>query len=172
MRGAELGRIQQPFVERNDGVDAFDDEGVERPFHAGNGFIAVRGVDDQFGHQRVVVGRNDAVGISGGVDAHADAAGDVPASDAPRRRGKGLRMLGVDAALDGVAAHGDGVGEDVGQAGAGGDQNLTLHQVDATHHFGHRMLHLNARIYLNEIEVLVLVHQEFDGAGVGVTNGR
>ena len=114
MRAAEFGRIEQPFVQRNDGVDALHDEGVEGPFHAGNGLLAVRGVDHQFGHQRVVVGRNDAVGISGGVDAHADAAGDVPAGDAPGGRGKRLRMLGVDAALDGVAAHRDGVGEDVG----------------------------------------------------------
>ena len=34
------------------------------------------------------------------------------------------------------------------------------------------MLHLNARVHLNEIELLVLVHQEFDGAGVRVTNSR
>ena len=46
-----------------------------------------------------------------------------------------------------------------------------LHQVDAGDHLGDRMLHLDARVHLDEVEVALLIHQEFDGAGVGVADG-
>ena len=40
---------------------------------------------------------------------------------------------------------------------AGGDADLLAHQVDAADHLGHRMLHLQARIHLDEGELAVLV---------------
>jgi len=42
---------------------------------------------------------------------------------------------------------------------------------DASHQFRHRMLDLNASIYLDEVEFVVLVEQELAGAGV-VVAGR
>ena len=45
---------------------------------------------------------------------------------------------------------------------------LRLHQVHAGHRFRHRMLHLDARVDLNEIQVALLVHDELDGARIGV----
>ena len=38
------------------------------------------------------------------------------------------------------------------QACVGGNHNLALHQVYVGDHFRDRMLHLNARVHLNEIE--------------------
>ena len=128
-------------------------------------------VGDQLGHQRIVVGRNDAVGVGGGVDADADAAGQVEAGDAAGRGRERFGVLGVDAALDGVAAQLDGPGEDLGQRVAGGDADLALHEVDAGDELGDRVLHLDARVHLDEVEVAVVVHQELDGAGVGVADG-
>jgi hypothetical protein len=39
---------------------------------------------------------------------------------------------------------------------AGRDADHLLHQVDAGDQLGHRMLHLQARVHLEEVEVLVL----------------
>ncbi len=80
-------------------------------------------------------------------------------------------MLGVDAALDGVAAQLDRARQDLVQPLARGDQDLALHQVDAGDHFGHRMLHLDAGVHLDEVQLARRVHQELDRAGVGVAHG-
>ena len=50
------------------------------------------------------------------------------------------------------------------------DADLPLHQVDAGHHLGDRMLDLQARVHLEEVERAVVVEQELDGAGVGVAD--
>jgi hypothetical protein len=36
---------------------------------------------------------------------------------------------------------------------AGGDADLALHQIDAGDHFGDRMLHLNARVHFDEVQI-------------------
>ena len=75
-------------------------------------------------------------------------------------------MLGVDAALDGVAADLDLVGENVAEALAGCDAELGLDEVDAGDGFGDGVLHLDARVHLDEVELAVFIHEELDGAGV------
>ena len=60
-------------------------------------------VDDQLADQAVVVGRDRVALIDAGIDAHAEAAGRVEVGDPAGRGGEGPRVLGVDAALDGVA---------------------------------------------------------------------
>ena len=53
---------------------------------------------------------------------------------------------------------------------ARGDPNLRLDEVDAGHQFGHGMFDLNSRVHFDEVElVFLLVENEFDRAGVGVT---
>ncbi len=47
-----------------------------------------------------------------------------------------------------------------------------MHQIEAGHHLGDRMLDLQPRVHLEEIEAAVLVEQELDRAGVGVADGR
>ena len=49
------------------------------------------------------------------------------------------------------------------EVGAGRDADLLEDQVDVGDHLGHRMLDLDARVHLDEIELAVLV-EEFDGA--------
>ena len=46
---------------------------------------------------------------------------------------------------------------------AGGDADLLDHEVDVGDRFGHRMLDLDARVHLDEVELAVLV-EELDGA--------
>ena len=78
-------------------------------------------------------------------------------------------VLGVDAALDRVAAQVDlllGVGERL----AGRDQDLLAHDVDAGDVLGHAVLDLDARVHLEE-EVLAVLEQALDRAG-GVVADR
>ncbi len=58
-------------------------------------------------------------------------------------------------------------------AGAVGDADLCLDQVDAGDAFGHRVLDLDARIDLDEVELAgVGVLQEFDRAGSAIVARR
>ena len=47
--------------------------------------------------------------------------------------------------------------------GARGDADLLLHEVEAGEHLGHRMLDLEPRVHLDEIELAVLI-EELDRA--------
>src|SRR5277367_6406563 len=79
-------------------------------------------------------------------------------------------MLGVDAALDGVAANLEGLGDDAGKLLAAGDAQLRLYEVDAGDHLGDRVLDLDARVHLDEVELAVFVHEELDSASVLVAD--
>jgi len=52
---------------------------------------------------------------------------------------------------------------------AGSDADLHLHDVDAGHEFGHRVLDLHPRVHLDEEEFAVL-EQELEGAGAAVAD--
>ena len=82
------------------------------------------------------------------------------------RRLEGEGVLRIDAAFDGVAGE-DDVFLVEADGAAGGDADLLAHDVDAGDRFGHRMLDLQARVHLDEIELAVLV-QELDGAGAQI----
>src|SRR6185437_9880730 len=84
------------------------------------------------------------------------------------RRAKRHRVLGIDAALDGVAAEFD-VALLKREVVAGGGANLLEDQVDTGDHLGHRMLDLYPRVHLDEVELAVLV-KEFDGADAEISH--
>ena len=48
--------------------------------------------------------------------------------------------------------------------------NLIANDIGQRHHFSDGMLDLDARVHLHEIETLVLVEQELEGAGARITN--
>src|SRR5271169_2997399 len=79
-----------------------------------------------------------------------------------RRRRESVGALGVDAALDGVAAQLD-VGLAIAEPGARGDEELLADDVEAADHLGDRVFDLQARIHLDEKEFTVLI-EEFEGA--------
>ena len=85
-----------------------------------------------------------------------------------RRGNEALRILGVDAAFDRVAADHDVVLRPR-QALAAGDAQLRLDDVDARDLLGHRVLDLHARVHLDEVELVVLV-QELQRAGAAVAD--
>ena len=103
----------------------------------------------------IVFHGNGPAGVDAAVEADAGAVGPGQARDlAGVRQEMVVRVLGVDAALDGRAAPGDLLlGE--GQARAGGDLHLQAHQVEAGDQFGDGMLHLQARVHFEEVEAAV-----------------
>ena len=84
--------------------------------------------------------------------------------EAPRR------ILGIDAAFQRPAVSPDVLLAE-GQRLTGGDPDLLLHQVDAGDQLGDRMLDLEPRVHLQEIEVPLLVGDEFHRAGRAVAHG-
>ena len=61
------------------------------------------------------------------------------------------RILGVDTHLDHMAGDAQLVLADA-QRLAAGDPNHLAHEIDAGHHFSHRMFDLDARIHLQKME--------------------
>ena len=59
----------------------------------------------------------------------------------------------------------------IGNAFAGGDADLQLDQIETRHHLGHRMLHLQPRVHLQEVEGAVRRQQKLDRAGIAVADG-
>ena len=102
------------------------------------------------------------------IHAHAGAAGRVPGGDAAGRGDELDRVFGVQAHLDGVAAQFD-LALREGQLLAGGHADLHLHDVDAAGHLGDGVLHLYARVHLDEVELAVL-EQELEGARATVAD--
>ena len=75
----------------------------------------------------------------------------------------GLGVLGVDAELEGMAAERDVALGDA-QRLAGGDPDLGRHEIDAGQHLGHRMLHLDPAVDLDEVGVARGVDEELERA--------
>ncbi len=115
----------------------------------------------------------DGHGVAGAdavVNAHALADGRPPQQHRP---GDGQEVVGwvfgVEPRLNGVPPRPHAL-LPPGQRLTGGDTNLPLDQVDAGHQFGDRMLHLQAGVHLQKVELLT-VEQELDRARAGVADG-
>ena len=108
------------------------------------------------------MGRHCVAAVDVRVDADAVATGRMKSFDRARRRHKGARVFGVDAALNRMAFQGDVFLFDR-QRRAAGNQQLLSDDIDATDHLGDRMLYLYPGVHLNKVKRVVL-EQEFEGA--------
>lgn len=90
-------------MERDGGLDAFDDRGGEGAAHTSDGARAVAVVDDDLGDHRIVVGRDEIAIVDRRIDADARAGRHVERGDAAGAGCEALRVFGVDAAFNGVA---------------------------------------------------------------------
>src|SRR5579884_1745330 len=89
---------------------------------------------------------------------------------AGRREEVIVGILGIEADFHGVAARRNGLpGEREAMAGCDGD--LQLDEIEAGDLFGDGMLDLQAGVHFEEIEVVMLVNEKFDGAGIGIAAG-
>ena len=110
------------------------------------------------------------------IEANAEAGGGAVGGDPPVVGDEAVeRVLGGDPALHRVAAQRDvalrraGVVRPVADGPAFGDADLGPHQVDARHLLGDGVLHLDARVDLDEVEAAgVEIVQEFHRARVEV----
>ena len=108
-------------------------------------------MDHHLGGQRIVIGGEGAAVIEGGVHPDAGAAGEVEKfhlAGAGPEIGRGV--LGVDAALDGVAGEGHVLLSQV-KGQTGGDAQLLTHQIHAGDHLRDAVLHLDPGVHLHEV---------------------
>ena len=127
--------------------------------------------------KRIVVPGDHRPGVGGAaVEANAEAGRTPIGGDATVVGNEAVeRILGRDAALHGMAAQrdgalrGTGVGRIVPDGRSLGDADLGSHQVHAGDLLGDRMLDLDARIHLDEVEAVgVEIVEELHRAGVEV----
>ena len=123
---------------------------------------------DHFGDQRIIKRRHAIFGIDVSIDADAGTAGQIKRRDRAGRRGKRLRVFGVDATFDRVTDH-DHVVLSEAERFAFSHANLIPNNIGQRHHFSDGMLDLNPRVHLHEIETIVIVEQELEGACTGIT---
>ena len=146
------------------------DQFLECPAHPGEGLEPVRGMDDELAQERVVVGRNRVSGLHVRVPSHAGTAGNSDRGDPAGRRAEVVvRILGVDAAFQGMAP-GDDVLLAKRERLTGGDPDLLADQVDAGDHLGDGVLDLDPGVDLDEVELILLIDQELTGTGIDVTD--
>src|SRR4051812_19087412 len=87
---------------------AADRETLQRAAHAPDRFGAVRAIDDQFPQQRVIEHRHDIAGMAMAIEPDVWAFRRLPLRDAAGTWAEALqRLLGVEAAFDGMAAEHD-----------------------------------------------------------------
>ena len=124
-------------------------------------------MNDHLGDHRIVIGRDAVAGGEAGVDPDALRALKFMAWIMPGRGQEVvLRILGIDARFDRRAGAGD-LALLERQRLPGGHPELPFDQVEAGHRFGHRMLDLEPRVHLEEIEVAGL--RPRDGSAMNST---
>ena len=79
-----------------------------------------------------------------------------------------LRVFRIQAHLDGVAAKAHLVLLDT-ERFTRRDEDLMTHEIKAGDRLRHGMLHLQARVHLQEVELAIFVHDELNRARVGVS---
>ena len=173
----EIGMVDNVAQETDVGLDAAHPELDEHPVHMGGCLTEVQAVGGNLHQQRIVVGRNPRAGIGvAGIQTHTRPGTGAVGFDGAEIGGEVvLRILGADTALNRVAAQGNiallrNADFRIGEPVAFGDPDLDLHQIAPGDQLGHRMLHLDAGIGFDEVEVLILVQQELHRTRVDIVD--
>ena len=162
----DIGLRDQRVEEWDRGLDAVDDELAERPLEPHETFVARAGMHDELADQTVIIGWNRVAGIGAGIDSDPEPAGWVEMGDGAGRRPERMRVLGIDAALDGVPVEAHVLLAERKRR-AGRDPDLLDDEVEPGDHFGDGVLDLEARVHLDEVELVVLV-EKLDGADAAI----
>ena len=103
-----------------------------------------------------------------GIPANAVTAGNAKFRDLAGRRTKiVVRVFGIDAHFDRRTVTRN-VSLLPGKRSPGRDFDLLLDQIDSRHHFCDRMFDLDPGIDFDEVELVVLVDDKFDGARIRI----
>ena len=144
---------------------------VEGGAHLHEGGFSRRGMDDDLRDHRIILGRDPVAGIESGIDADAVAGRQMQVFHDTRARHEVLRRdFRVDAALDGMSTRLHILLREA-QRFARRDTDLFDDEIGAGHHLRHAMLHLDSRVHLHKVEVPLRVHDELDGACIGILYG-
>ena len=129
------------------------------------------GPRDHLREHGVVVRRDVVATQQSGVHTHVRQCGNVEADNAAglREVTRG-RVLCTETDLDGVPVDG-GVQRSRGKRSALSDGDLEGDEVEACHEFRDRVLHLQPRVHLEEVEAAVRRQQELHGARTDVPDG-
>ena len=112
--------------------------------------------------------RDRPAGAHADVAADAGALGQLEAAHRPRLREKsGVGILRVDAELDRCAAR-PHILLAPSEALSRREPDLLPDEIDTQNHFRDRVLYLQTRVHLEEVEFARLIHEEFGGSGVRV----
>src|SRR5260370_34716465 len=124
---------------------------------------------NNFGEQRIVKNPNRTAFSNTRINAEAlNPARRLPYVQRSRGRQEAVgRILGIKPGFNGVARLASRFGR---QRPALGNLNLKANKIYAGDHLRDRMLHLNARVDLDEVELARGRQQEFHGSGVGVAD--
>ena len=162
----EPGMGHQRRQERHVVRHAADVELVQRAAHAIDRLVASLAVRAELGDHRVVEHRDLAALVDAGIDADVGSRlGFAVLHQAPRGRQEvAERVFSVETRLDGPALQLHVLLLER-QLAARRHADHQLDQVEAGDQLGHRMLDLQARVHLEEVELAVLVDDELDGAG-------
>src|SRR5579884_1256756 len=164
----KIGIAKNPAKQRNIGLDPAYKIFVQRPPQTHDHLLAVRAIPDQLRQQRIVIDRHRPAFVHAAVPANPRPRGRKQQRDLPRRRKViVVGILCVNAALHRVPANLNFRLRER-QFLPRRDADLQVHQVEAGDHLRDRMLHLQTSVHLEEVKILILVHQEFDRAGVRV----
>ena len=128
-------------------------------------------MDDDLRDHRIILGRDPVAGIETGIDADAVAGRQMQVLYHTRARHEVLRRnLCIDSALDGMSTwlH---IFLCEAQRFTRRDTDLFDDEIGAGHHLRHAMLHLDSRVHLHKVEVPLRVHDELDGACIGILYG-
>ena len=134
------------------------------------GFAPIGTARHDLREHRVEASGHLVAGSDPGIDADALAARPLDGEDGPRRRQEArLRVLGVEADLHRVAAQAD-VGLREPEPFAGRDPDLVGDEVSTGHQLRDGMLHLEARVHLQEEDVAAVVEEELACPGADVSD--
>ncbi len=163
--------VAQRAKERQRRADAADLILADRASQPRDRLGARRRPDDELREQRVVVDRDLPSLVDAAVDANAGARGLGERRDAARRGDEAVvGILGVDAAFDRDAAQRDVLLREPERL-ARGDTQLRRDQIDARDHLRHRVLDLQPRVHLEEVEVAIRVDEKLQRSGPFVRRG-
>ena len=173
---AESRQRRQRMQESRVGARSGDHGALQTLCEPSDGLRAVDAVRDQLGDHGIVERRDHGAGLHAGIDTQPIAFRNIEADDRTRRRHEAAGgVLRVEARLDGVPRHLD-LPLAQRQLLAARNPQLPFDEVEPGDRLGHRMLHLQAGVHLDEVPggrrpKRTALDQELDRAGALVAHG-
>src|SRR2546425_8454561 len=162
--------FKQSLKKWNSCCYTLDDKLIKCPLHTCNSCFAALSPNDQLGQQRIVVGRYLVTRVEMAIHAHSWSTRRQILFHRTRLRAE-IRagILRRNTAFNGMTMRAQVFLPEL-QRHASSNTDLLLDQVGTCHHLGHGMFDLQAGIHLHKIIMALVIKQEFERAGVTISN--